>query len=261
MAQESNKIVFRASDGNTVRLEHRESLPSAAALAKEYANAGYPDRYAVFTEKQTALSACGAPLSDNEIESGLFVSCILRPSIFPSQAGAIGALSAVAFAAALEEHTAKNIGIGWVSDIFCDGIKIGETAVEGKLDNFTSYEYLIVSFSVRLNEKNFPPRLTDIVRQVFEEDSISVSMIMAKTVLNKFFGVYRELKNPAKHINTYVSRSVLMDKKIKYIDDGKKKTCRVVGINRESLAIIVEAKDGTRHEITSPSGVVIPNKI
>ena len=79
--------------------------------------------------------------------------------------------------------------------------------------------------------------------------------------MNKFFGVYRELKNPAKHINTYVSRSVLMDKKIKYLDDGKKKTCRVVGINRESLAIIVEAKDGTRHEITSPSGVVIPNKI
>jgi BirA family biotin operon repressor/biotin-[acetyl-CoA-carboxylase] ligase len=261
MAQESNKIVFRASDGNTVRLEHRESLPSAAALAKEYANAGYPDRYAVYTEKQTALSALGTPLSENQSENGLYVSCILRPSIFPSQAGAIGALSSVAFASALEEHTSKNIGIGWVSSIYCEGVKIGETSVEGKLDDFTSYEYLIVSFSVKMNEKNFPPRLTDIVRRVFEEDSVSVSMIMAKTVLNKFFAVYRELKNPAKHINAYVSRSVLLDKKIKFIDDGKKKACRVIGINRESLALIVEGKDGRRHEITSPSGVVIPNKI
>lgn len=261
MAQESNKIVFRASDGNTVRLEHRESLPSAAALAKEYANAGYPDRYAVYTEKQTALSATGAALSENESENGLYVSCILRPSIFPSQAGALGALSAVAFASALEEHTSKNIGIGWVSNVYCEGVKIGETSVEGKLDDFTSYEYLIVSFSVKMDEKNFPPRLTDIVRRVFEEDSVSVSMIMAKTVLNKFFAVYRELKNPAKHINAYASRSVLLDKKIKFIDDGKKKPCRVVGINRDSLALIVEGKDGRRHEITSPSGVVIPNKI
>lgn len=261
MAQESNIISFRASDGNTVRLEHRESLPSAAALAKEYANAGYPDRYAVYTEKQTAVSALGNPLSDNEIESGLYVSCILRPSIFPSQAGAVGPLSAVAFAAALEEHTAKNIGIGWVSDIYCNGVRIGGTSVEGKLDNFTSYEYLIVSFSVKLDQKNFPPRLTDMIRKVFEEDSVSISMIMAKTVLNKFFAVYRELKNPAKHINAYVTRSALTDKKIKFIEDGKKKTARVVGINKESFGLIVEAKDGRKLEITSPSGVIIPNKL
>lgn len=261
MAQETNKIVFRASDGNTVRLEHRVSLPSAAALAKEYANAGYPDRYAVYTEKQTALSALGTPLSDGENEKGLFVSCILRPSIFPSQASAIGALSAVALAAALEEHCSKNIGIGWVSSIFCDGVKIGEAGVEGKLDSFTSYEYLIINFSVRLDEKNFPPRLTDIVRQVFEEDSLSIAMIMAKTVLNKFFTVYRELKSPAKHINTYLSKSVLINKKIKYLCEGKKKPCRVVGINRETLGLIVETKDGGKHEITSPSNVILPIKL
>ena len=261
MAQESNKIVFRASDGNTVRLEHRQSLPSAAALAKEYANSGYPDRYAIYTEKQTSLSATGAPLSDGDVENGLFVSLILRPSIFPSQAGAIGALSAVAFSTALEEHTTKNIGIGWVSNIFCEGVKIGDVSVEGKLDSFTSYEYLIVNFSVRLDEKNFPPRLTDMVRRVFEEDSVSVTMIMAKTILNKFFGLYRELKNPAKHINTYATKSVLVDKKIKFIDDGKKRGCRVVGINRESLALVVETKDGKKHEITSPSNAIIPNKI
>ena len=261
MAQESNKIVFRASDGNTVRLEHRESLPSAAALAKEYANAGYPDRYAVYTEKQTKLSALGTPLSEGDEERGLFVSCILRPSIFPSQAGAIGALSAVALAAALEEHSTRIVGIGWISSIFCDGKRIGEVTVEGKLDNFTSYEYLIVSFAVKMDEKNFPPRLTDIVRQVFEEDSLSIAMIMAKTVLNKFFAIYRELKNPSKHINTYISKSVLIDKKIKLIDDGKKKSCKVVGINRENLALMVEGRDGKKQEIISPSNVIIPNKI
>lgn len=254
-------ITFRASDGNTIRFEHRESLPSVVALAREYAKAGYPDRYVIFTEKQTAISATGNLLSDSEIESGLYMSCILRPSIFPSQAGPISAFSATALATALEEHSDNEIGIGWVSDIYCNGTKIGCTSVEGKLDNFTSYEYLIVTFAVKLDNKKFPPRLTDMVRQVFEEKSISVPQIMAKTVLNKFFGMYKELKTPEKHLSAYTNRSVLTDVSIKYIEDGKKKPGKVVGIDKSTLALLVETKDGRRLNITSPSHIILPSKL
>ena len=153
------------------------------------------------------------------------------------------------------------MGIGWLSDIFCDGVKIGHSSVEGKLDNFTSYEYLIVNFSVKLDKKNFPPRLTDMVKRVFEDDNLSVPMIMAKTVLNKFFGIYRELKSPAKHLNAYVMRSTLIGHKIKYLEDGKKKSAKVVEVNKENLALIIETKDGRRLSITSPSSVIIPNKL
>ena len=257
---EKNILTFRASDGNTVRLEYQESLPSTAALAKEYAKAGYPDRYAVFAEKQTAVSATGAPITRGESEKGLYLSCILRPSIFPSQAGSIGPLSAVALAAALEEHTMKSVGIGWVSDIYCDGVKIGCTSVEGKLDDFTSYEYLIVSFAVKLDKK-FSPRLTDMVRRVFEDGNLSIPIIMAKTVLNRFFAIYREIKNPTKHLNHYVNRFALTGKKIKYIEDGKKKTVKVVGVNKENLGLIIETRRGHQVTVTSHSSVIIPNKL
>ncbi len=260
MQNEVNIVSFRASDGNTVKLEYRESLPSTVALAKEYARGGYPDRYVVFAEQQTAVSAVGGSVSENEPEKGIFLSCILRPSIFPSQAGSIGPLSAVALASALEEHTMKNIGIGWVSDIYSDGVKIGCTSVEGKLDNFTSYEYLIVSFAVKLDKK-FTPRLTDMVRRVFEDDCPTIPMIMAKTVLNRFFAIYREIKNPAKHLNHYVNKFALTDKKIKFIEDGKKKSVKVIGINKENMALIIETKDGRHINVSSHSSVVIPNKI
>lgn len=252
---------FRASDGNTVKIEYHSSLPSVAALAKEYANSGYPDRYVVFAEKQTGLSATGQHLSDNDIETGLYLSLILRPSIFPSQAGTIGPLSALALALALEEHTSSNIGIGWVNEIFCNNSKIGCASVEGKLDSFTSYEYMIITFSVKLDNKNFPPRLTDMVRKVFEDGNFSIPMIMAKTVLNRFFGIYRELKTPAKHISNYASKSALIDKKIKYIEDGKKKTVRVSHVDKETLSLVVETRDGRQIVVSSPSSVIIPNKI
>ncbi len=256
-----NIISFRASDGNAVRLEHCESLPSAVGLAQEYANAGYPDRYAVFTEKQTAVSATGEIISGNEAENGLFLACILRPSIFRSQADCIGPLSAVAFAAALEEHTMKSIGIGWIGDIYCDGVRIGSTSVKNKLDDLNSYEYLIVSFSVRLDSKKFTPRLTDMVRRVFEDGNQSIPMIMAKTVLNRFFAIYRDLKSPDKHLTNYVYRFALRDKKIKYIEDGKKKTVKVIDINKDSLTMVVETKDGRKINVSSRSSVIIPNKI
>lgn len=261
MASEVNIMTFRASDGNSVKLEYKESLPSAAALAREYAKAGYPDRYVVFAEKQTVESAVGATVSENEPEKGLYLSCILRPSIFPSQAGCLGALSAVALASALEEHTMQKMGIGWVSDIYCDGVKIGYTSVEGKLDNYTSYEYLIVSFAVRLEGKKFSPRLTDMVRRVFEDGNLSIPIIMAKTVLNRFFAIYREIKNPAKHLNHYATKFALTDKKIKFLEDGKKKTVKVIGVNKTNLALMIETKDGRTLEITSPSSIILPSKI
>ena len=261
MQGDAKIISFRASDGNTVRLEYRQSLPSTVALAKEYALVGYPDRYAVFSEKQTAFTSLGEPLSGNDSEGGLYLSCILRPSIFPSQAGCIGPISAAALADAMEEHTMKKVGVGWISDIYCDGIRSGTTAVEGKLDNFTSYEYLIVSFAVKIDAKKFTPRLTDRVRRIFEDDNESIAMIIAKTVLNKFFLAYREIKTPQKHINHYVSKFALVDKKVKYIDNGKKKSAKVVGINKENMALIIEMRDGTNKNVTSRSSVILPNKI
>ena len=70
MPNEKNVISFRAADGNTVKLEYIDSLPSAEALAREYARSGYPDRYAVFTERQTSLSALGEVISEKDSEKG-----------------------------------------------------------------------------------------------------------------------------------------------------------------------------------------------
>ena len=254
-------IAFRASDGNTVRLEYRESLPSAAALAKEYASAGYPDRYAVFTECQLEESATGTSISDPNGEEGIYLSCILRPSIFPSQAGLLGPMSAVAFTSALEEHTDRRLGIGWVSDIYCDGKRIGGCWLEGRLDSFTSYEYLIVNFAIKTSKKNFPPKLSDMVTKVFGEDNISIGMIIAKNIINKFFTLYRDLKNPGKYMDLYSSRFALTGKKVKYIEDGSKTGVRVVGVDKNDCALIVEAKSGQEFMITSPSSIIIPNKI
>jgi len=252
---------FRLFDGSNVKLEYHEALPSTSALAKSYASLGFSDRYVIVTEKQASSQITKTKLSEGEFENGLFISILLRPSFFPSQMGLLGPLSATALLTALEMHSDKAFGIGWLSDIYCEGENLGGVLVEGKLDSYSSFEYMIVSFAIKVDEKKFAPRLTDMIRKVFDKENESVGMIIAKSIINRFFAVYQDIKNPAKHISLYKRRFLLSGKRIKYIKEEKKHRCRVVDVDSESFALICEMPSGERISITSPSSVIIPDKI
>ena len=253
---------IKVGNGTTVKIEYRDFAPSTAALAKEYALQGYPDRYAVFTEHQATTDITGTKLRKGALEKGIFISLILRPSFFIAQAASIGTMSVVALSQALESYTTKGIGISWVSDIYCDGAKIGGTQIEGKLKDSNSYDYIIVTFAAKIDEKNFPPRLKDSVKMVFEKDNLSVGMMMAKTVLDKFFTAYSNIKSVESHHKYYTARFALTDAKIKYIDDkGKKRFATVVGIDKESLALIIKTRFGQPIQVFKSSRVIIPGRI
>lgn len=248
-------VTYRESDGGIVKFEIMNVPFGTVALAKDYAKSNYPDRYVVFSDKRMIND-------EGDIEEGLYMSLILRPSLFPSQAALLGAMSATAMATALEEHTSKRIGIGWVADIFCEGVKIGGVNIEGKLDNFTTYEYIIVTFSAKLGEKNFPPRLNDMIRQVFEKDNASIPMIIAKTILNKFFKLYVNLKTSSKFMEEYNSKFVQRGVNAKYYDGTRKRNCRVCGIDKSTGALLIELtkKEGPL-AITSPTSIQLPKRV
>lgn len=243
--------VVRMTDGNIIKLEYHRSLPSVSALAREYAQAGYPDRYVVLAEEET----------DSAQGCGIYMSLILRPSIFPSQAVFISPAAAVATALALGEHTTDPIGIGWISEIFCDGALIGRIGAEGKLDNFTSYEHLILNFSVKLNAESFPPRLTDMIRKVFESENTSIPMIIAKNILGKFFSLYPSIKSPQKIMNSYKSLFALRGERIKCTIDGMQRSCKVLGVDNNTCALVVESRGGRIENITKATGVLLPKKL
>ena len=257
----NNVIDIRSNDGSIVKLEAHSFLPSVVERAREYAKQGYPDRYVVFAEHQHATTATGNKADSEEIEEGLYMSLILRPSLFPSQASLLGAMSATAMAMALSEHTEKSLGLGWTTDLYCEGEKIGSVIIEGKLDNFTSYEYIIITFCARLSKTSFPPRLTDMVRKVFESENTSISMIIARNVLNKFFRFYATVKSSTKFMSNYLEYFVLRDTVIKYDTGTKKKSCKVIGVDNKTGELIIEYPKGKFTHVKSQKLVTIPRKI
>ena len=254
-------VIMRTSDGKILHLECYDQITSTHELARRYARLGFADGYVIFSEKQTAYDSLGRKLPDGEIESGVFLSCILRPSIFPSQAGLLSAMSAVALYSALEEQTGKELGIGWVSDIFCDGKKIGTTVAEGKLDSFAAYEYILISFYVKLTDQDFPPRLSDLIKKVFESENTSLSLIVAKKILSKFFELYpRRIKSPDRFMEVYKRKFALAGINTKYLDGAKKKKCTILGINADGR-LIVENSKGEIINISGAKNITIPDKI
>ena len=252
---------FKVRGGTTLKIEYRDYAPSVAALAKEYAMHGYPERYAIFTEHQSDTSITGTKLREGALEEGIFISLVLRPTLFPAQASALGYLSVVAMIQALETYTTKKLGISWVSDIYCDGMKIGGTQVEGKLKDANSYDYVIVSFAVKTNESIFPPRLKDSVKKIFGKEKLSVGMMMARSILDRFFQLYADIKDLEKQKKYYVDKFILKDAKIKYIDDGKKRTVSVVGIDEGNLSLIVKRPFAEEFNVFTPSRVIIPGRL
>lgn len=246
---------IREPDGSIVKLEYHDALPSTANLAKIYAKAGYPDRYVVFAEKKLS------PDGKSEGCPGIYMSCILRPSLFPSQATFLSSLAAVAATEALEEHTTKQLGIGWISSIYCDGALIGNVSIEGKLDAYAAYEFVIVNFSLELNEKSFPPRLTDLIKKVFEKDNNSVPMIIGKNILSKFFPLYSNMKNNSSFMDTYRQKFIFRGKSLSFIVGEKKSKYKVLTVDEEDCSLIVEDKNGTPIKISSPKSIIIPKRI
>ena len=104
-------VTYREVDGSIINFEAHSSLKSPIELARYYAREkNYPDRYVVFTDRLNKSKATTKRNVESEAEYGIFMSCILRPSIFPSQAPLLSAMSAAAVASALESHTDKDIG-------------------------------------------------------------------------------------------------------------------------------------------------------
>ena len=111
MPDTSKAVNVKLADGTTVKIEYLKDVISTTHIAREYAKAGYPDKYIVISETQRSTHLTGRKLKEGEFERGVFISCVLRPAFFPTQAGLIGHTTAVALAEALKNGDIAGAGI------------------------------------------------------------------------------------------------------------------------------------------------------
>ncbi|MDD5170467.1 MAG: biotin--[acetyl-CoA-carboxylase] ligase [Syntrophales bacterium] len=148
---------------------HYKQTDSTNRRAKELAAANVAEGTLVIAEEQTQ----GRGRLDRQWFSpagqGIYMSLIIRPSLFPAQATRMVLLTAVAVAEALIDTTGLDVMIKWPNDILVRGRKLAGILMEVAME-MDAIDYMVVGLGVNVNigEDQFP--------EVFRGQATSILM-------------------------------------------------------------------------------------
>ena len=244
----------------TYTIKKFDTVSSTNDIAKTEAADGAAEGTVIVAASQTAGRG---RLSRSFLspEGGLYMSILLRPSFGVKRSLMLTSMAAVAVVKAIREHAGididENIGVRWVSDIMYKKKKIAAILAEGAVNNDNGFDYIILGVSVNLFSALFPPKLTDIVAEIFSEEHEGLRDKMAKSVLRYFFEMYESFGIDTSFIDEYRSLFILDGKRVRVLADNVKTTATVMGIT-DDAHLKVRLKDGREYVLNS-TGELLTN--
>ena len=249
-------VSTRSPAGQLLTVESLSSCASTAAYLEEIARHEGRSGYVVMCDNVTGHDAALPPAEADE--STLFVSILLRPSLSPTRATMLAALSALALAKAAGHHSPYEPMISWVSDVYADNKrKIGEVTLRSALHpSGLGFLYIIVNFALRIT-REFVGKLPDIVESVFSQSKKTLAERVANTLIAEFFALY-EASATEEHagdfLEEYRSRSILKDRRIQILRNGHRYGVNVIGID-DNAHLVVATRRGKSFVLYSGSEI------
>lgn len=246
---DARRCVLSCPNGRMVVLEQVEESRACNDTLAEMARAGKEEGYALFAETpENGLLPNGAP--------GLFLSILVRPGIHARKAGILSAASAVAAARAIEEISDTKITIRWVNDLFSPQHKLGAMMTSGRITPNGYLDYAVIGITVALSEEDFRPKLGDVIRQVFSDESKALSARLTEHILLEFFTIYDRMLTDRAFLDEYRARSAnLIGRRVKVLSQGRFVRAHVSHIDDNAL-LVVRLRDGREQTIASRSEIV-----
>ena len=246
---DARKCVLSCPNGRMVILEQVEEERACNETLAEMARAGKEEGYALFAEtRENGLLSNGAP--------GLFLSILVRPGIKAKKAGILSAVAAVAAARAIEETSDTKISIRWVNDLFSPAHKLGAMITSGRITPSGYLDYAVIGISIALSPDDFRPKLGDVIRQVFSDESKTLSTRLTEHILLEFFTIYDRMLTDRAFLTEYRMRCAgLVGKRVKVLVGGKYVRARIARIDDRAL-LVVSLRNGEELTISSRSEVV-----
>ncbi len=227
---------IRSPRGRLLTLEYVETDATAAAVAEEIARVGGSDGYIVVSDHPGAVP----PLSPSHRDAPtLCVSVLLRPSLPPSRVMLLSVAAAVALTRAVRQFSANKIGIKWVTDVYDGKHRIGTVTTKGALRPDGGFRYILVNFTLSLTKDTFKKSLSEIVKDVFSPQREPLTDRIAETLITEFAGLYEEIGTDHSFLEEYRDASLLRGKKIRILQEGKRRRATVLGIDDDANLVVV----------------------
>ena len=192
------------------------TAPSTNALVREKANQGRPEGCVIVACEQTDGRGRYGRQFFSPVDSGVYLSLLLRPTAYsPQQATCLTAAAAAAMCQAIEAVTGQQPGIKWVNDIFLHGKKVCGILTEAAVGLETgTLDYMVLGAGVNLYPpvKGFPEEIQPIAGSVLERSCPEAKNRLVGEFLNRFWDFYTHPECRT-YLEDYRARSLAIGRK------------------------------------------------
>jgi len=222
------------------------TAPSTNALVREKANQGRPEGCVIVACEQTDGRGRYGRQFFSPIDSGVYLSLLLRPTAYsPQQATCLTAAAAAAMCQAIEAVTGQQPGIKWVNDIFLHGKKVCGILTEAAVGLETgALDYMVLGAGVNLYPpvKGFPEEIQPIAGSVLEHSCPEAKNRLVGEFLNRFRDFYAHPECRA-YLEDYRARSLAIGRNVTVLSAGKAVSAYAYGID-DDFRLLVRYENG-----------------
>jgi BirA family biotin operon repressor/biotin-[acetyl-CoA-carboxylase] ligase len=178
--------------------------------------------------------------------SNIYMSMILRPAIYPSEAAKITEITAAAVANAIDKVTNLEVGIKWPNDIILDNKKICGILTEMSAE-LNDINYVIVGIGINVNIHEFPEDIKDIATSI--RMTLGGEVSRRKLVINivkEFEKLYYDFIGTGslkKTVDICKERSVTLGKTVKIINKNTTMIAKAIDISQNG-ELVIKKDDG-----------------
>lgn len=217
------------------------TAPSTNALVREKANQGRPEGCVIIACEQTDGRGRYGRQFFSPIDSGVYLSLLLRPTAYsPQQATCLTAAAAAAMCQAIEAVTGQQPGIKWVNDIFLHGKKVCGILTEAAVGLETgALDYMVLGAGVNLYPpvKGFPEEIQPIAGSVLERSCPEAKNRLVGEFLNRFWDFYTHPECRT-YLEDYRSRSLAIGQNVTVLSAGRAVSAYAYGIDDDFRLLV-----------------------
>lgn len=222
------------------------TVPSTNALVREKANQGCPEGCIIIACEQTAGRGRYGRQFFSPVDSGVYLSLLLRPTAYSSQqATCLTAAAAAAMCQAIEAVTGQQPGIKWVNDIFLHGKKVCGILTEAAVGLETgTLNYMVLGAGVNLYPpaEGFPEEIQSIAGSVLEHSCPEAKNRLVGEFLNRFWDFYSHPECRT-YLEDYRARSLAIGRNVTVLSAGKAVSAYAYGID-DDFRLLVRYENG-----------------
>lgn len=230
---------------NKIKVFYKETIDSTNNYAKRIIADGEKNVFLVVSAQQTAGRGRQGKAFYSPKGTGVYMSLVVHPDKSLQSAVSATTAAAVAVCRAIEKITDKQPGIKWVNDVYLGGKKICGILTEAVSDfESGTVSSVIIGIGINIKTAEFPDSVENGGCLDSEVSRARLVAAVSDELLKIVNGSYNDF------IEYYRSRSIVIDKNIKYLENGEWKEAKAAGVDDfGGLEIIMP--DGERKTLRS----------